>query len=133
MSDRKKTIRVLLVDDELEFIETLGERLASRGFEADCVTSGSAAMDQINQKAYDVVITDLMMPQMNGLQLFSEIRKLAPTVSVIMLTGLAEIESAIDGIKAGLFDYLVKPVNFDELIEKITMAHDKQKLKKTTD
>lgn len=133
MNNGKKTIKILLVDDEFEFVETLGKRLASRGFEADCVTSGSAAMDHIIQKPYDVVITDLMMPQMNGLQLFSEIKKLAPTVSVIILTGLAEIDLAIDGIKSGLFDYIVKPVNFDELIEKISMAYDKQKLNKATD
>lgn len=131
MDDRKKPIRVLLVDDEFDFIETLGKRLANRGFETDCVTSGSEALDHFIQKPYDVVITDLMMPQMNGLQLFSEIRKLEPTVSVIILTGLAEIELAVDGIKAGLFDYLVKPVNFDELIEIIALAHQKQKIKKS--
>lgn len=128
-------IKVLLVDDEKEFIETLAERLAVRGFIVQTAFGGDEALSKIKEEDFDVVVLDVLMPGKNGIETLREIKSLKPLVNVIMLTGHATVETAIDGMKAGAFDYLMKPTDTNDLVGKITKAfnikaeHEKRILK----
>lgn len=115
-------LRVLLVDDEEELVSTLTERLTLRGIEADGVMTGADALNTIRNGEFDVVVLDVKMPGMDGLKVMKEIKTIRPNTQVILLTGRgSETESEI-GIKEGAFDYLVKPVNIEELIKKMRDA-----------
>lgn len=119
-------INVLIVDDEREFAETLAERLMIRNISVECVNSGAEALERIKQNYIDVVLLDVLMPGIDGIKTFAEIRKLDSTVQVVILTGHAKIETAIDGIKDGIYDYILKPVKIDELVGKIEMAYQQR-------
>lgn len=121
-------IRVLMVDDEKEFLETLVKRLVKRKLKASGVGSGEEALLALREKPVDVVILDVKMPGMNGLETLRQIRRNHPLVEVIMLTGHANMEVAIEGMEAGAFDYLTKPVDIDELLYKVQDAHQKKAL-----
>jgi len=115
-------LRVLLVDDEEELVSTLTERLMLREIDAEGVFTGADALSRIQDTEFDVVVVDVMMPGMGGLEVMRAIKALRPKVQVILLTGRgSEKESAI-GIKEGAFDYLVKPVNIESLITKMREA-----------
>ncbi len=116
-------VRVLLVDDELEFIDTLGERLETRGFNVRMASSGDEALEKLQEEKVDVVILDVLMPGKDGIQTLHEIKQANPLIEVIMLTGHATIETAIEGLKSGAYDYLIKPTGAMELIGKILKAY----------
>lgn len=118
----RKGISVLLVDDEKEFIETLAERLFNRGFDVDCVFSGKETLERLRDRSYNAIILDLLMPDMSGVEVFKHALTINASIPIIMLTGHADVKTAMEAMKAGLFDYMVKPVNIDELISKIEMA-----------
>jgi DNA-binding NtrC family response regulator len=119
---------ILLVDDEVEFVETFSERLEIRGFETLKAFSGKEALKVLKRnKNIEVVILDVKMPGMDGVETLAEIRKKFPLVEVIMLSGQATVESAIEGMKRGAFDYLMKPSDIDQLIEKVTEAAAKKR------
>jgi len=113
---------ILFVDDEVEFIETLMKRVDKRGMTVTGVGSGEEALAWLGQHAVDVVVLDVKMPGMDGIQTLREIKKLKPLVEVIMLTGHANLESASAGMALGAFDYLMKPFNIDELVYKVQDA-----------
>jgi len=117
---------VLLVDDEGSFLETLAKRIAKRNLTVDTALSGQEALDKLNENGaesdFDVVVLDVKMPGMDGLETLSAIKRKHPNVEVIMLTGHATVESAIDGMKAGAYDYLMKPCDIDLLLAKIDRA-----------
>jgi DNA-binding response OmpR family regulator len=116
------SLRVLLVDDEEELVSTLKERLILRGIDADGVVTGNDALNRIRDAEFDVVVLDVKMPGMDGLKVMKEMKTIRPGMQVILLTGRgSETESEI-GIKEGAFDYLVKPVNIEELIKKMREA-----------
>ena len=115
-------LKVLLVDDEEELVYTLEERLQLRGIDAEGVTSGEEALKRLQEKEFNVVILDVKMPGMKGLDVLEEIKRDYPTTEVILLTGRGSIKESQDGIKAGAFDYLIKPVNIDDLIAKMRDA-----------
>jgi DNA-binding NtrC family response regulator len=116
-------IYFLLVDDEKDFIETVAQRLNIRGFSAEVVFNGKDALKRIeNDEPIDVVIMDISMPGLDGLEVLQIIKKTRPLIEVIMLTGHATIQSAIDSIKLGAFDYLIKSCDIDVLVEKINAA-----------
>jgi DNA-binding NtrC family response regulator len=117
-------IKVLLVDDEKEFIETLAERLAVRDFYVKTAFNGDEALLKIKEEDFDVVVLDVLMPGKNGIETLREIKNLKPLVNVIMLTGHATVETAIDGMKAGAYDYLMKPTDTNDLVSKITKAYN---------
>jgi DNA-binding NtrC family response regulator len=117
-------IRVLLVDDEAEFASTLAERLMLRGIEAEVATSGVVALKHIRQGGFDIMILDVKMPGIDGLELMTEVKRRQPDLPVILLTGHGSVASAKTGIKAGAFDCLMKPIDIDELVEKIKRAAD---------
>ena len=119
---------VLLVDDEVSFIETFSERLELRDFEISKAFSGEEALRVLeeNQKI-EVVILDGKMPGMDGIETLTEIKRRNPLVEVIMLSGHADLASATEGMKHGAFDYLMKPVDIDPLIAKVTEAVAKKR------
>ncbi|MBW1688841.1 MAG: response regulator [Deltaproteobacteria bacterium] len=118
--------RVLLVDDEVGFLETLVKRLAKRNVDAEAVHSGRDALVQVEDRPPDVVVLDVKMPGMDGLATLREIKKRRPLVEVIMLTGHADVDVAIEGMEQGAFDYLMKPCEIDELMYKIQDAREKK-------
>ena len=117
------TIQVLLVDDEAEFSETLIKRMKKRNVDITGVKSGEEALMALDQNQVDVVILDVRMPGMDGIETLKEIKRKHPLIEVIMLTGHASVEVAVQGMELGAFDYLMKPMNIDELLYKVEDAH----------
>jgi len=121
------SITVLLVDDEESFVEFLSKRLTTRGMQVSTSLSGEAALEQLRSRAFDVVILDVRMPGMSGVETLRELKKLRPDTQVIMLTGHASIESGVEGMKLGAFDYLVKPCDIEVLTKAIHEAHSQRR------
>ncbi len=117
---------VLLVDDEVEFIETLGKRLARRGLTVHLANSGQQALDIVAAEDLDVVVLDVKMPGMDGVEALQKIKALKPKLEVVMLTAHANVEVAMRGMELGAFDYLMKPVELDDLLYKIQDANKKK-------
>ena len=123
--------RVLLVDDEAAFVETIAKRLTKRGLEVQTALSGQEALDKLAQEGpgkIEAVILDIKMPGMDGLETLSAIKQAHPLIEVVMLTGHATVESAIEGMKRGAFDYLMKPCQVDVLVAKVEEAARKKRL-----
>ena len=120
---------VLLVDDEREFLETLLKRLLKRRVKVTGVNSGEEALKILKETPPDVVVLDVRMQGMDGIQTLREIKKIRPLVEVIMLTGHANLEVAVEGMEAGAFDYLMKPTDVDELLYKLEDAFKRKKFR----
>ncbi len=121
------TMTLLVVDDEERFLITTQKLLEKKGYQVLTALSGSEAMVQLNNHIVHVVILDVKMPGKDGNIILKEIKHQFPLVEVIMLTGHATVESAIDGLKSGATDYLTKPIDMDELIQKAEEAFEKRK------
>ncbi len=121
---------VLLVDDELEFLATLVKRLTKRGLNISTAKNGEDALKIIGGKVIDVVVLDVRMPGIDGIQTLREIKKKDPLMEVIMLTGHASVEVAIEGMELGAFDYLMKPADIDELFYKLQDAFKKKTIQR---
>jgi DNA-binding NtrC family response regulator len=121
-----KGAELLLVDDEVEYLETLIKRLRRREVRARAAHSGEEALERLAQEPVDVVLLDVKMPGMGGIQTLREIKARHPLIEVILLTGHASVEVAIEGMELGAFDYLMKPVDLDELLHKIQDAHGRK-------
>ncbi len=124
-----RLIRLLIVDDEERFVETLSKRFAARGFYVEGANSGPDALAILNQKPFDVVLLDLRMPGMDGLQTLREIRSAQPLLQTVMLSGNASINAAVEGMRLGASDYLLKPADIEEVIAKVEEAFEKKRLK----
>ena len=123
------TVQVLLVDDEVSFVETLTKRLSKRSLEITAAHGGKEALGALaRSKVLEVVILDVKMPGMDGIETLREIKKKHPLVEVIMLTGHATVESAIEGMKLGAFDYLMKPCDIDQLVSKVEGASERKRM-----
>jgi signal transduction histidine kinase len=118
-------IRLLLVDDENDFRQTLAKRLTKKGIAPEQAESGEKALSILNQKEMHVVVLDVKMPGMQGIEVLHHIKEKHPKTEVIFLTGHAATQDGVDGIKRGAFDYLSKPVEFEHLLSKIKQAYDK--------
>lgn len=118
--------RLLLVDDEKQFVELLAERLALRGYHVQTSLSGEEAIEKIEHYNYDVIILDVAMPGMDGVETLREIKKRKPIIEVIMLTGHATVETAVEGMKLGALDYVMKPCDMEDLVTKIDTAREKK-------
>lgn len=116
-------VKVLLVDDEESFVETLAQRLELRGFHVLTASNGDAALEIVRKNLLDVVVLDVLMPGKDGIETLREIKQVKPLVEVIMLTGHATVETAIEGMKLGAYDYLMKPTGTEDLVAKINKAH----------
>ncbi len=120
--------KVLLVDDEVPFVEAMSRRLKKRDVDILAAFSGPEALDILeNDQSVELVILDVKMPVMDGIETLAEIRKRYPLVEVIMLTGHATVETGIEGMKLGAFDYLMKPCDMEVLIKKLKEAVAKKR------
>jgi len=119
--------RVLLVDDEEQFVEVLAQRLETRGFHVESRFNGDDAIEFVSAHEIDVVILDVLMPGRDGVETLREIKRIKPIAEVIMLTGHGTVETAIEGMKLGAYDYLMKPTDTSELVDKITKAFERKK------
>lgn len=119
---------VLLVDDEKEFLDTLLKRLQKRKIKAIGVGSGEEALNILKESPPDLVVLDVRMQGMDGIKTLREIKKIRPLVEVIMLTGHANVEVAVEGMEVGAFDYLMKPTDVDELLYKLEDAYKRKKI-----
>lgn len=116
---RKSPIRILFVDDEVGFVDVVAKRMIKRGLDVTKTYSGAQALQALRKNDFDVVILDLKMEDMDGIEVLQILKKMAPDLEVIMLTGHGSEKAARDGIKFGAADYLTKPCDFEDLMEKI--------------
>ena len=120
-----KNLKVLLVDDEIDFASSLANQLELSGIQTRTAPDGRTALKRIQEAPPHVVLLDVVMPEMDGIQTLSEIKKMAPLVEVILFTGYAKLETAVKGMELGAFDYLTKSIGFDELLYKLEDAYKK--------
>lgn len=121
-----KDFKVLVVDDEKDFLEMTIKRMQKRNIRCEGAESGEEAIEKIKKGRFDVVLLDVKMPGMDGVETLREIKMIKPLVEVVMLTGHASVESGIDGMKNGAFDYLMKPIELDLLLDKLSDAYEKK-------
>ncbi|MDP2848207.1 MAG: response regulator [Humidesulfovibrio sp.] len=119
-----KDWKILLVDDEHEFITTLAERLELRGINARVVFDGESALLAVAQDEPHVMVLDVLMPGIKGLEVLERVKRSNPQVQVLLLTGHGSTRDGIEGMRLGAFDYMMKPLNIDTLIEKMESAID---------
>lgn len=119
--------KVLVVDDEVEFASTLAERLQLRGYDAKSVYCADDTFAAVKSEPPDVILLDLKMPGMSGIEILMTVRTFAPDIYVILLTGHMDVEKEIEGISLDNFDYIIKPVDIKELIQKIEDAVKQRK------
>ncbi|HUV49955.1 MAG TPA: response regulator [Anaerolineae bacterium] len=118
--------KILLVDDEEITLKYLSKFLIKKGFDISTAMNGSEALEKIKQQDFITVLLDVLMPGIDGIETLREIKKIKPITEVIMLTGHASVQVAIEGMRLGAFDYLMKPFDRDELIEKLRLACEKR-------
>ena len=115
-------INILLIDDEIEFVETLAERLELRGYISKIASDGEVGISMVASESFDIAILDLMMPGLSGLDALRQIKEIDKKLPVILLTGHGSTKDAMEGMQIGAFDFLMKPLDINKLIEKIKQA-----------
>jgi DNA-binding NtrC family response regulator len=120
-------MRIMLVDDEERFLSTTKKLLSKKGIDLLTALSGGEALEMLNSHSVHVVILDVKMPGMDGMATLREIKRQHPLTEIIMLTGHATVESAVEGLKSGATDYMMKPADIEELLEKAEEAFEKRK------
>ena len=128
-SVQENRIRVLLVDDEKEYVHVLSNRLAMRDIDVTKTYSGVEALQAFRKQDFDVAVLDIKMEDLDGLELLKILKKMVPQIEVIMLTGHGSAEELRLGMKLGACDYLIKPCEFKDLLDKIKGAYQKRKSK----
>ncbi|MFA4909721.1 MAG: response regulator [Desulfobacteria bacterium] len=123
-----ETVRLLLVDDEEDFRTTLASRLKKRGIDVTDVGSGNEAIELTREESFDVAVLDIKMPGMDGIETLRQLKKIAPLVEVILLTGHGSVEAGIEGMRLGAYDYLMKPYNVKDLLLKVEDAYRRKLL-----
>jgi DNA-binding NtrC family response regulator len=129
MSSEEKKIRLLIVDDDEKFLRTAAERLGLKDFDVTTATEGNQALKAAKKGNFDVALVDLKMPGMDGMELLKILKLGHKFLEVVILTGYASIDSAVEATKAGAFGYLEKPYDFEKLLEVLSEAY-KSRLKK---
>ena len=117
-----KKRKLLLVDDETEFLETMARFLRKRNIECETADCCSQALDWLAREDFDVAVTDMSMPGLDGLKCMEEMKKIQPALEVIILTGHGSLSSGLSGMKQGAYTYCLKPIDFEELLEMILLA-----------
>jgi len=123
-------MKVLLVDDEETFVQTLSKRLKMRDLKSDTVYDGSQAIDFVNDNEPDVMVLDLKMPGIDGMEVLRRVKKMYPNIQVIILTGHGTDRDEDESRRLGVFDYLKKPVDIEVLVDRIKAAYH-EKLENT--
>ena len=118
--------KVLLIDDEVEFLDALSERMKIRGMEVSTAENASNAVSALSADDYDAIVLDLQMPDMNGIDMLKVIKKNHPDMQVILLTGQATLEAGIQAMKLGAMDFMEKPADIEALTDKIKKAQAKK-------
>ncbi len=126
-----KNNKVLLVDDEADFREIMGSFLKRRKIAYETAGGCMEALDWLGQDHFNVVVMDVVMPGLDGLKCMAEMKKLQPELAIIILTGNASINTGVMSMKQGAFDFCMKPVDFEELLERIILAGEKSGLRAT--
>ena len=121
-----ENLKMMLVDDEERFLATTQKLLQKKGYDVLIASSGAEALELLRIHPIQVVILDVKMPGMDGNEVLKEIKRLFPMIEVIMLTGHATVESAIDGLKSGASDYLMKPADIGDVIQKAEEAYTRR-------
>ena len=122
-----KTLKLMLVDDEKRYLQTTAKLMEKKGIEVVTAQSGEQALDLLRTHDVHVVILDIKMPGMDGFKTLRAIKTLYPQVEVIMLTGHATMDSAIEGLQFGAFDYVMKPADIDDIVNKAYEAFEKRR------
>ena len=128
--DDQNTIKLLLVDDEEKFLQSVAKRLALKGFDVATAGDGDQAMAEVEKSLFDVALVDLQMPGMNGAKLLEKLKERHKYLEIIMLTGHGSVDSAVACTRLGAFNYIEKPFDFDRLIEVIRDAYEERMKKK---
>ena len=115
-------MRVLLIDDEEELVSTLEERLMLRGIDVEGVTSGADAIGRVQLVKFDVVVLDMKMPGIGGLEVMRRIKREQPGIKFLLMTGRGSLEEGEEGMQEGAFAYLLKPINIEDLMKKMMEA-----------
>jgi two-component system OmpR family response regulator len=123
-----ENLKVLVVDDEADFLETIVMRLRRRKIDATGVDGGKKALEIVENERFDVVVLDVLMPGMDGIETLKLLKKKKPFIEVIILTGHGSVESGLQGMQFGAFDYIMKPADLDELLEKIQQAYERKRI-----
>ncbi len=118
--------RVLLVDDEKEFVRALAKRLGARGLKVEIAGDGESAVEKVKTSDFDVIVLDLAMPGIDGLETLKRLREVNPDLQIVLLTGHGSIKSGVEAMKEGAVDFLEKPAEFSELLTKIQEASAKR-------
>jgi len=119
-------LKLMIVDDEERFLATTQKLLQKKGVDVVTASSGAEALEKLRAHGVHVVILDVKMPGMDGVATLREIKRQFPMVEVIMLTGHATVESAVEGLKTGAVDYLMKPADLDQILEKANDAFNRR-------
>jgi len=122
------TDKILLVDDEAEFVEALAKRMKARGMQVEVASDGQTALDIAGSTNFTAIVLDLKMPGMDGIETLKRLKQINPDLQIILLTGHGSIREGVDAIKLGAIDFLEKPADFHELMEKIEQAKAKKLL-----
>jgi len=130
MSSNQSEIKVLIVDDEVEFASTLAARLKLRKFITTTATSGEEGLIAFEKEMPDVLVLDLRMPDLDGLEVLAQAKRINPEIEAIILTGHGSVEAGMEGMELGAFDYLMKPVDLNLLLNKIQEAYAKRQQNK---
>ena len=117
---------VLVVDDEEDFVETIVKRLKDKGLDAAGVFRGQEALDMLKKREFDVCILDVRMPGMDGIETLREMKKKHPSMEVVMLTGHGSVESGIQGLQLGAYNYVMKPCPFKDLLAQLSLAYERK-------
>lgn len=124
--EKELKAKILLVDDEEDFLSTLAERLELRGLDVDTAVSGEEALAKAEKEGFDLIVLDLAMPGMDGIETLKRIKGKQPEAEIIILTGQGSIKSSMEAMKLGAEDFMEKPVNISELLDRISDAKDKR-------
>lgn len=128
--ETENTIKILLVDDEVKFLKAVSDRLAIKGFDVTTATNGDDAVEAANKGGFDVAVLDLQMPGTDGAQVLKILKQNHKYIEIIMLTGHATVDSAVECTKLGAFKYLEKPYDFDKLVGALKEAYQARMQKK---
>lgn len=120
--------KVMIVDDEPDFRELFVKRFSRRGLDVVAADSGPTALAMLPGQPVDVMILDVKMPRMDGIEVLKEVKRRHPEIEVIMLTGHGSVESGVQGMTHGAFDYVLKPFDLEDLLHKISQAYERKRL-----
>ena len=126
-----EAINVLVVDDEPYFLELFRNRFSRRGVNVLEAGNGNDALDILDHESVDVVVLDVLMPGMDGIETLKEIKKHHPFMEVIMLTGHGSVDMGLKGMRHGAYDYVMKPFKIDDLLARIQRANERRKLRRS--